>query len=152
MRQPPLQQHSTYNPEATTGFGKTHRLLNAAQYQSVFDNVDHKQGGSFFTFLSKKQTISQTNAPALANKPRLGIIISKRNVPTAVGRNYLKRIIRETFRQNVLSRSEIPGFDVIVLAKPSCRDVHKDGIEKDKVFRGLEQQWQKLLNKILQSD
>ena len=125
---------------------KSHRLLNSTQFQFVFDQVDHKQGGSYFTFLSRSQKVSAPgeNSDHHTEHPaRLGIIVSKRNVPTAVARNYLKRITRETFRQNVLSKQDLPGFDVIVLAKPSCRQA-----SKIKVYASLEQQWQKLLKKI----
>ena len=43
---------------------------------------------------------------------RLGIVISKRHVPKAVGRNQLKRQIRESFRQ--AASLNAVSFDVVV--------------------------------------
>lgn len=129
-------------------YSKASRLLNPKHFQSVFDNVNCKQGGPHFTFLARRQFDSPTsNAPDMAAtaaiSSRLGIIVAKRNVPTAVARNYIKRITRETFRQNVLSRSDLPKFDVIVLAKPSCKQ-----LSKERAAEKLSEQWQKLLIKI----
>ena len=45
---------------------------------------------------------------------RLGLAISKKNIPSAAERNYLKRIIRERFRQ---SQESIVGKDIVVLAR-----------------------------------
>ena len=43
---------------------------------------------------------------------RLGIVISKRNVHLAVGRNQIKRQIREIFRRS--SKLNIDTFDIVV--------------------------------------
>jgi len=133
-------------------YAKTSRLLKPSHFQSVFDSVDCKQGGAHFTLLARLQADPQTSsvsddpekpASLCIKTSRLGIIVSKRNVPTAVGRNYIKRITRETFRQNVLSRTELPRFDVIVLAKSSCSQ-----LAKQNAAVLLTEQWNKLLNKI----
>ena len=42
---------------------------------------------------------------------RLGIVVGKRVAPRAVDRNYLKRLVRETFR---LTQREWAGFDLLV--------------------------------------
>jgi ribonuclease P protein component len=44
--------------------------------------------------------------------PRLGIAVAKRNFPTAVLRNRLKRIARESFRNN---KENIKNFDIIIM-------------------------------------
>lgn len=45
---------------------------------------------------------------------RLGIIARKRIFPTAVGRNRVKRIIREVFRKHAINAMQL---DLVVLAK-----------------------------------
>jgi len=96
-------------------FQKRHRLLKPKDFQRIFDQVDCKQGGSHFTF-------------------------PKRNVPKAVDRNYIKRVVRESFRHNVLTQHQIQPFDVIVLAKPSSKHC-----ESKDIHQALNHQWLKLL-------
>lgn len=56
-------------------------------------------------------------APNRLASARLGLAIAARSVPTAVGRNRIKRIARETFR---LARADLSAVDVVVLAKPAA--------------------------------
>lgn len=49
-------------------------------------------------------------APNQLEYPRLGLIVPKKIVPTAVGRNRIKRLLREDFR---LLQDRIAGLDVI---------------------------------------
>jgi len=120
-------------------FQKRHRLLKPKDFQRIFDQVDCKQGGSHFTFLSRLR-----DPDNLSNSHRLGLIISKRNVPKAVDRNYIKRVVRESFRHNVLTQHQIQPFDVIVLAKPSSKHC-----ESKDIHQALNHQWLKLNKKIV---
>lgn len=87
-------------------FGKNLRLLNAKEYQQVFDNVTWKASSSHFVFLSTKNSLAY---------PRLGLVIAKRQVRTAVQRNRIKRILREQFR---LLQYDLANVDIIVLVRP----------------------------------
>ncbi|MBI5330380.1 MAG: ribonuclease P protein component [Betaproteobacteria bacterium] len=49
-------------------------------------------------------------APNGLEHPRLGLIVPKKIIPTAVGRNRIKRLLREGFR---LHQEHIAGLDVI---------------------------------------
>ena len=49
--------------------------------------------------------------PNTLSGPRLGIAIAKRLVPRATDRNYLKRIVRESFRHNL---PNLGAVDVVV--------------------------------------
>ena len=48
------------------------------------------------------------------NRPRLGFAISKQKVRLAVGRNRLRRLVRESFR---LRAAGLPAVDLVVLAR-----------------------------------
>lgn len=88
------------------GFGKNLRLLNAKEYQQVFDNVTWKISSSHFVFLASSNTLPH---------PRLGLVIAKRRVRTAVHRNRIKRLLRDHFR---LQQHILPDVDFIVLVRP----------------------------------
>ena len=63
--------------------------------------------------------------------------MSKKNVPTAVGRNRLKRIVRESFRTH---KHVIKAFDVVVICKQrSAATVNRT------LFNKLQKHW-KFLN------
>lgn len=47
------------------------------------------------------------------NKPRIGIVVSKKVVRHAHSRNYMKRVIRELFRR---FQHEIPSVDLVIRA------------------------------------
>lgn len=68
---------------------------------------------------------------------RLGMLIGKRAVSTAVERNRIKRTIRESFRH---SQHKLKGFDVIVIARQQC-----DTLSNSKLREGIENLWAKLL-------
>jgi len=59
--------------------------------------------------------------------PRLGISVSKKNIPKAFRRNRLKRIIRESFR---LNQHNLPAMDFVVLVYNSANKLD------DKIWRG----------------
>ncbi len=71
---------------------------------------------------------------------RLGLVISKKNVPAAVQRNRVKRLVREHFRQR---RTQLSAVDLVVLAR---KDVHKLG--NAAIRQRLESLWQDLLAKM----
>jgi ribonuclease P protein component len=50
--------------------------------------------------------------------PRLGLAVAVRTAGGAVGRNRLRRIIRESFR---VHQRELPAFDLVVSARPQAR-------------------------------
>ncbi len=85
-------------------FKRTSRLLNAADYQNVFEQP-LRAVDKYFTVLAKA---NQTN------ESRLGLAISKKNARRAVDRNRIKRIARENFR---IHQGELAGLDFVVMAK-----------------------------------
>ncbi|OYY95374.1 MAG: ribonuclease P protein component [Hydrogenophilales bacterium 28-61-23] len=53
-------------------------------------------------------------APNGLEYPRLGLIVPKKIIPTAVARNRIKRLIRESFR---LNQNELIGLDLVARVK-----------------------------------
>ena len=84
---------------------KQHKLLNSADFSQVFEKTDFKVSTSSSLILAKLTTNSY---------PRLGLVVSKKNVGCTVARNRIKRLCRETFR---LRSSSLPKMDIVVLAK-----------------------------------
>lgn len=50
--------------------------------------------------------------------PRLGVVVGKKNLPGAVDRNALKRIVREAFRDR---RNELPSCDIMIRLRQSLK-------------------------------
>jgi ribonuclease P protein component len=56
---------------------------------------------------------------------RLGLAVSRKVDPRAVGRNRIKRLLRTEFR---LCRSQLPGGDYVLVARPAARTAHADAL------------------------
>lgn len=61
--------------------------------------------------------------PNQLDHPRIGFVISKKNVRRAVNRNKVRRIIRESFR---LHQHTLPAVDIVILARKGVGDQSKD--------------------------
>lgn len=68
--------------------------------------------------------------------PRLGLAISKKSIRKATKRNWIKRHIRESFRQSV---AQLPGLDLVVLSKSGV-----DQLAGPLIQKSLAQHWMKL--------
>lgn len=71
-----------------------------------------------------------------AQGARLGIAVSKRNIPRAVDRNRLKRTVRESFR---LHRSRLGPVDVVVLISAPALTT-----ERATMRNGLQDIWDRI--------
>jgi len=67
---------------------------------------------------------------------RLAVIVSKKNAPSAVARNYIKRALRERFR----TRTNLRGLDVVILVRNafSRTEIGKVEIELLSLLSGLQ--------------
>lgn len=88
------------------GFERRQRLLKSSEFKNVFDNVEIKVSGPHFLFLVRQTDCAQPG--------RLGLVVGKKNIKTAVARNRFKRRVRETFR---MSQNDLVGLDIIVMAR-----------------------------------
>jgi ribonuclease P protein component len=110
-------------------FSKDRRLLKPSEFQEVFDNNRIKVAHPALLILAK---------PTDLGLSRLGLVIGKKNVPTAVGRNQIKRAVRESFR---LVQFPLP-LDIVFLAR---KDAVK--LNQKELTLLLEQSWGRLLQR-----
>ncbi len=58
---------------------------------------------------------------------RLGLAVSRKVDPHAVGRNRIKRALREVFRQH---RADLAAGDYVVVARPAARAATREQLER----------------------
>jgi len=83
------------------GFHGEYRLRKADEFSSVFIFRRTLRGKHFDMF----------HRPNTSATARLGVVIAKKLVRSAVSRNLIKRIVRESFRQ---TRAKLPQRDIVV--------------------------------------
>lgn len=104
------------------------KLLKAVEFDRVFDK-SVRSSDRYFTVLARPNELTY---------PRLGLAISKRRVRLAVGRNRLKRLVRENFR---LTEQEC-GIDYVVMAGPQVSRANNR-----ELLSALEKHWKTLKQK-----
>lgn len=109
------------------GFPRQLRLLTAGDYRLVFETAAHKVHGKGLLALATPNTLGH---------PRLGLVISKKNLRRAVDRNRLKRLVRESVR---LQQQRLPSIDIVVLAKRGVGE-----LDNDTLHRQLHGMWRRL--------
>jgi len=109
-------------------FTREQRLLNAADFQRVFDKTKLK--------VSTRELLILGAANDLGHS-RIGFIIAKKNIRTAVHRNRIKRIIRNFFRVHC---SEFDTADLIIMARRGLDQ--RSNSEINRIFSDL---WYKLV-------
>jgi ribonuclease P protein component len=107
------------------------RLLHSNDFQCIFDDAPLRTSHQHFLFLARQNEL---------DRPRLGLVIAKKNIRLAVNRNRMKRLIRETFRAK---QQQLAGIDVIVLARKGMSD-----ITNAVLIEQLNKQWQGLTRKL----
>jgi ribonuclease P protein component len=82
--------------------------LHAADFDNVFQN-GQRSADRYFTVLFHPNNL---------DRPRLGFAISKQKVRLAVGRNRLRRLVRESFRHRAPG---LPAVDLVFLARDAVK-------------------------------
>ncbi|MRI33392.1 ribonuclease P protein component [Endozoicomonas sp. OPT23] len=112
-------------------FGRELRLCSAADFKQVFDHTDIKVSNRHLLILARENNLDH---------PRLGLVIAKKNIRFATGRNRVKRHIRETYR---LNQDDLGNLDIVVLARRGLGELESCDINKL-----LTRQWSKLHQKL----
>lgn len=110
-------------------FPPSHRLKTRGEFDRVFSNPK-RSGGKYFTVLA---------VPGAHSECRLGLIVSRKVDKRAVGRNRVKRLVRESFRTHVWDAHSV---DVVVLAKAGAATA-----SSDEVFNELRRHWRRVSRK-----
>lgn len=108
------------------GFRSEYRLRKTDEFSSVFAFRKTLRGKHF-------NLLHRPNSAATA---RIGLVIAKKFVRSAVNRNLIRRIVRESFR---LSRSKLPQSDIVVRVsvRMDTPDRHVLRAEIDELFARL---------------
>lgn len=98
-----------------TSLRPSSRLTSAHQYDAVFARPK-RQSDRLFTILSRT-----------SDKPygRLGLAVSKRVDKKAVGRNRIKRLVRESFRHH---QEQLKGLDLVVIARAGAQQAENKAL------------------------
>lgn len=107
------------------------RLRSSADFKQVFDTTDIKVSSRQLLILAKVNELGRA---------RLGLVVAKKNIRAAVGRNRAKRHIRETFR---LQKDEIGHLDIVVLVRKGFSD-----LDDSELNLLLNKQWQRLKRRL----
>lgn len=113
------------------GYPKKSRLLNAEEYTAVFNRNHFKVANRYFLILALQQKDCN---------PRLGTVVAKKNIATAVQRNRIKRIIRESFRHQ---QDSLANLDLVVLVRKGT-----DQLQNYEISDHLLRLWQDLGKKV----
>ncbi len=108
-------------------FPRSHRLITQAEFKTVFDESLKVSQRCFLILFKSNQK----------KHARIGIIVGKRVAKSAVARNRIRRIVRESFR---LNQEKLAGLDIVVIARQQC-----DTLTKTKIRKGIDDLWEKLL-------
>ncbi len=84
--------------------------------RSDFDRI-FKQGRRVALPLMALHVNPLTESAAAPAGPRLGLAVSRKVDPRAVGRNRIKRVLRDAFRH---WRAELPSADYVLVARPGA--------------------------------
>jgi ribonuclease P protein component len=104
------------------------RLTKPAEFQRVFKQCRYRAGNRWMTVLA---------TPNVLGSPRLGLAISRKVARTAVARNRIKRLVRESFRHN---RELICPLDIVVLGRSGIATQTNDTLNT-----ALEKLWKQLI-------
>ena len=129
------------NQESTTGqigrvpFPRAARLIKPTDFQSVFER-NAASNDALFRIIAR---------PSAQQESRLGLAVSRKVDRRAVGRNRIKRIVRESFRhwRALDAAAGRPALDIVVLARPAAA-----AADNQRLFSSLDHHWTALFRQV----
>lgn len=112
--------------EGGAHFPRRARLAGPSAFSRVFAHPA-KSGDRHFTVLACPNGLAY---------PRLGLAISRKVARSAVARNRIKRIIRESFRRQ---QAQLAGLDWVVMGRAGLTES-----DNAVLFASLQRHWRKL--------
>jgi ribonuclease P protein component len=113
-------------------FTRQSRLLKPAEFKLVFQQAT-RSSDEYFRMLAR---------PNKLQHHRLGLAISKKTCTKAVGRNRIKRIVRESFRDWMAGPVFDSTLDIVVMSTAATADHSNQGLNE-----ALTAHWQRLTRK-----
>ena len=113
-------------------FSRQSRLLKPAEFKLVFQKPI-RSGDDCFRILARANGI---------RRHRLGMAVSKKACARAVGRNRIKRVIRENFRHQLVARDAEKTLDFVVLPTAVAKTQSNKALDAS-----LLTHWQRLIRK-----
>ncbi len=107
-------------------FGSAMRLSRTRDIRRVFQS-GLKISNAYVTIRARRRTVRM---------PRLALAVAKKHVASAVKRNRIKRVTRESFRRNA---AILAGLDVVVVSRPGIA-----AADKAMLRQTLDAEWPKL--------
>ena len=111
---------------APFSFSRANRLLKPADFQRVFAAAS-RSADRYFTVLYRDNGTAE---------PRVGFTVAKKKIAAATGRNRVRRLARESFRQQ---KRTLGGLDIIILAQNTAAQA-----TNAQLFASLDNHWQRL--------
>ncbi len=129
-----MQQETTTGQAGLMPFPRTARLTKPTDFNSVFER-NAASNDAFFRIMAR---------PSARQASRLGLAVSRKVDRRAVGRNRIKRIVRESFRRwRALDAAGGPALDIVVLARPAAADA-----DNQRLFSSLDHPWAALSRQV----
>jgi len=76
--------------------GSDQRIRRQTTFKHLVEKGQFARGEFFYLWVAKRDSAGRKS---LKEKPMIGIVVSRKTDPTAVGRNFWKRRVREIFRE-----------------------------------------------------
>ena len=113
-------------------FSRQSRLLKPAEFKSVFQKPI-RSGDDCFRILARVNGMQ---------RHRLGLAVSKKVCAKAVGRNRIKRVVRENFREQLVGSTANCTLDIVVLPNATAKNLSNKTLDES-----LSAHWQRLIRK-----
>ncbi len=111
-------------------FSRGMRLSRTGDIRRVFQS-GLKISNAYVTIRARRRTV---------RTPRLALAVAKKHVASAVKRNRIKRVTRESFRR---SAAILAGLDVVVVSRPGI-----EAADKATLRRTMDAEWPRLRDEV----